>query len=108
MAGTYCAFCTAEFPDEQPDTVAQIQRHVYECPLHPMREAERDRDEMDSRATRYRVALEKAEAERAQDAPVLAAAEALERDWPDGDYLPTGFRPLLRQLYAAWRAAREG
>ncbi len=57
-SGTYCAFCTAEFPDEAPDTVAQIQRHVYECPRHPMRAVERDRDEMDRRATRYRVALE--------------------------------------------------
>jgi len=53
--GTYCAFCTAEFPDEAPGTVEQIQRHVYVCPLHPMRQVERDRDEMDSQATRYRV-----------------------------------------------------
>jgi hypothetical protein len=69
--GTYCAFCTAEFPDEDPDTVAQIQRHVYECPLHPMRQAERDRDEMDSKATRYRVALE------AQAARLAAVSDAL-------------------------------
>ncbi len=59
MGGTYCAFCTAEFPDEAPDTVAQIQRHVYECPLHPMREVERDRDAMDAQATRYRVEAER-------------------------------------------------
>lgn len=64
MSGTYCAFCTAEFPDEKPDTVEQIQRHVMVCPMHPMREVERDRDEMDRRMTQYRVELERLQAER--------------------------------------------
>lgn len=86
--GTYCAYCTAEFPDEAPDTVEQIQRHVHECPLHPMRQVERDRDEMDSKATRYRVALETLEAERdhyhalwVQACAARDAADAYRAEW---------------------------
>lgn len=52
---TYCAYCSAEFPTEQPDSLELIQSHIYVCPLHPMRKVEREKVDLEALIAKLRV-----------------------------------------------------
>ena len=41
MDFTYCAYCGKEFPIEPKDDTKAVSEHIATCPVHPMREVEK-------------------------------------------------------------------